>query len=68
VFPPFGSDKPAHGNHVARLAADLRDLLSSRLDLQNVTLVGASMYSISPSTSTLRTRSPFHGSGSSDSG
>ncbi|KAJ1480155.1 Alpha/Beta hydrolase protein [Baffinella frigidus] len=37
------SDKPAHGNTVARLAADLRDVLSSRPDLQNVTLVGASM-------------------------
>jgi hypothetical protein len=36
------SDQPAWGHHVARYAADLRDLLE-HLDLSNVTLVGASM-------------------------
>lgn len=36
------SDKPNFGFHVARLAADLRDVLVS-LDLDNVTAVGASM-------------------------
>lgn len=36
------SDKPAWGFHVARLAADLKELLD-HLGLQNVTAVGASM-------------------------
>lgn len=36
------SDKPSHGFHVARLASDLRDLLVT-LELENVTVVGASM-------------------------
>ncbi|EKX43330.1 hypothetical protein GUITHDRAFT_42624, partial [Guillardia theta CCMP2712] len=36
------SDKPDHGMHVARLAADLRDVMQ-QLDLSDVTLVGTSM-------------------------
>lgn len=36
------SSKPGWGFHVARLAADVRDLVEA-LDLQNVTAVGASM-------------------------
>lgn len=36
------SDKPDHGLHVARLAADLLALLK-QLDLQDVTVVGTSM-------------------------
>ena len=36
------SDKPEWGYHVARYAADLRDLLF-HLNLENVTLVGTSL-------------------------
>jgi pimeloyl-ACP methyl ester carboxylesterase len=36
------SDKPSHGFHVARLAADVHDLLQ-QLELQNVVMVGTSM-------------------------
>ncbi|KAF8065825.1 ydjP [Scenedesmus sp. PABB004] len=36
------SDAPPHGHHVARLAADLRDVLAA-LDVRDATLVGTSM-------------------------
>lgn len=37
-----GSDKPQHGHHVARLAADMRDVIKS-LKLDNIVVVGTSM-------------------------
>jgi len=52
------SDKPAHGNHVSRLAADLRDVLGS-LDVQDATLCGASMcVALSQAYAALRTEFP----------